>query len=327
MTRRMPVTVTVTGAAGSIGYASVFRIAAGAMLGHDQPVALRLLELPQAISGAVGTAMELDDGAFPLLTSVDVLDDPRKAFDGASFGLLIGARPRTKGMERADLLTANSDIFATQGSVINEVAADDIRVIVVGNPANTNAAVAAAHAPEVPAERFTALTRLDHNRAIAQLARRTGAGVAEISRVTVWGNHSATQYPDILHARVGHRSGSDIAADRDWLVDDFIPTVARRGTAIIEARGSSSAASAANAAIDHVHDWVLGTRPDDWTSVALPSPGVYGIPEGLVCSFPVRSVDGRWQIVEGLEINDFSRARIDASVAELQSEREAVRTP
>ncbi|MET4168241.1 MULTISPECIES: malate dehydrogenase [Gordonia] len=327
MTRRMPVTVTVTGAAGSIGYASVFRIAAGAMLGHDQPVALRLLELPQAISGAVGTAMELDDGAFPLLTSVDVLDDPRKAFDGASFGLLIGARPRTKGMERADLLAANSDIFAAQGSVINEVAADDIRVIVVGNPANTNAAVAAAHAPEVPAERFTALTRLDHNRAIAQLARRTGAGVAEISRVTVWGNHSATQYPDIFHARVGHRSGSDIAADRDWLVDDFIPTVARRGTAIIEARGSSSAASAANAAIDHVHDWVLGTRPDDWTSVALPSPGVYGIPEGLVCSFPVRSVDGRWQIVEGLEINDFSRARIDASVAELQSEREAVRTP
>ncbi|WP_425269088.1 malate dehydrogenase [Gordonia lacunae] len=323
----MPVTVTVTGAAGSIGYASVFRIAAGAMLGHDQPVGLRLLELPQAIPGAVGTAMELDDGAFPLLTSVDVLDDPRKAFDGASFGLLIGARPRTKGMERADLLAANSDIFAAQGSVINDVAADDIRVIVVGNPANTNAAVAAAHAPEVPADRFTALTRLDHNRAIAQLARRTGASVTEISRVTVWGNHSATQYPDIFHARVGDRSGSDIAADRDWLVDDFIPTVARRGTAIIEARGSSSAASAANATIDHVHDWVLGTRPDDWTSVALPSPGVYGIPEGLVCSFPVRSVDGGWQIVEGLDINDFSRARIDASVAELQSEREAVRTP
>ncbi|MFC8314729.1 malate dehydrogenase [Gordonia sp. NPDC057258] len=324
---RRPVTVTVTGAAGSIGYASVFRIAAGAMLGHDQPVALRLLELPQAISGAVGTAMELDDGAFPLLTSVDVLDDPRKAFDGASFGLLIGARPRTKGMERADLLAANSDIFAAQGSVINDVAADDIRVIVVGNPANTNAAVAAANAPEVPADRFTALTRLDHNRAIAQLARRTGAGVDEISRVTVWGNHSATQYPDIFHARVGSRSGSDIAADREWLVDDFIPTVARRGTAIIEARGQSSAASAANATIDHVHDWVLGTPPDDWTSVALPSPGVYGVPEGLVCSFPVRSVDGRWQIVEGLDINDFSRARIDASVAELQSEREAVGTP
>ena len=327
MKRRIPVTVTVTGAAGSIGYASVFRIAAGAMLGHDQPVALRLLELPQAISGAVGTAMELDDGAFPLLTSVDVLDDPRKAFDGASFGLLVGARPRTKGMERADLLAANSDIFAAQGSVINDVAADDIRVIVVGNPANTNAAVAAANAPEVPPERFTALTRLDHNRAIAQLARRTGASVAEISRVTVWGNHSATQYPDIFHARVGNRSGADIAADRDWLVDDFIPTVARRGTAIIEARGSSSAASAANATIDHVHDWVLGTPPDDWTSVALPSPGAYGVPEGLVCSFPVRSIVGRWQIVEGLDINEFSRARIDASVAELQSEREAVSTP
>lgn len=324
---RRPVTVTVTGAAGSIGYASVFRIAAGAMLGKDQPIALRLLELPQAVSGAVGTAMELDDGAFPLLKSVDVLDDPRKAFDGASFGLLIGARPRTKGMERADLLAANSDIFAAQGSVINDVAADDIRVIVVGNPANTNAAVAAANAPEVPADRFTALTRLDHNRAIAQLARRTGAGVDEISRVTVWGNHSATQYPDIFHARVGSRRGSDIAADREWLVDDFIPTVARRGTAIIEARGQSSAASAANATIDHVHDWVLGTPPDDWTSVALPSPGVYGVPEGLVCSFPVRSVDGRWQIVEGLDINDFSRARIDASVAELQSEREAVGTP
>ena len=324
---RRPVTVTVTGAAGSIGYACVFRIAAGAMLGKDQPIALRLLELPQAVSGAVGTAMELDDGAFPLLKSVDVLDDPRKAFDGASFGLLIGARPRTKGMERADLLAANSDIFAAQGSVINDVAADDIRVIVVGNPANTNAAVAAANAPEVPADRFTALTRLDHNRAIAQLARRTGAGVDEISRVTVWGNHSATQYPDIFHARVGSRSGSDIAADREWLVDDFIPTVARRGTAIIEARGQSSAASAANATIDHVHDWVLGTPPDDWTSVALPSPGVYGVPEGLVCSFPVRSVDGRWQIVEGLDINDFSRARIDASVAELQSEREAVGTP
>ncbi|MCX2754825.1 malate dehydrogenase [Gordonia hongkongensis] len=324
---RRPVTVTVTGAAGSIGYASVFRIAAGAMLGKDQPIALRLLELPQAVSGAVGTAMELDDGAFPLLKSVDVLDDPRKAFDGASFGLLVGARPRTKGMERADLLAANSDIFAAQGSVINDVAADDIRVIVVGNPANTNAAVAAANAPEVPPERFTALTRLDHNRAIAQLARRTGASVAEISRVTVWGNHSATQYPDIFHARVGNRSGADIAADRDWLVDDFIPTVARRGTAIIEARGSSSAASAANATIDHVHDWVLGTPPDDWTSVALPSPGAYGVPEGLVCSFPVRSIDGRWQIVEGLDINEFSRARIDASVAELQSEREAVSTP
>ncbi len=326
MRRSAPAVVTVTGAAGSIGYASVFRIAAGAMLGHDQPIALRLLELPQAVPAAVGTAMELDDGAFGLLKSVDVFDDPRKAFDGASFALLVGARPRSKGMERGDLLAANSDIFALQGAVINEVAADDIRVIVVGNPANTNAAVAAAHAPEVPPQRFTALTRLDHNRAIAQLSHRAGVEVGEISRVTIWGNHSATQYPDIFHARVGGRSGADLAADREWLVDDFIPTVARRGTAIIEARGSSSAASAANATIDHVHDWVLGTPADDWTSTALPSPGVYGVPEGIVCSFPVRSVDGQWEIVEGLEINGFSRARIDASVAELEAERVAALT-
>jgi len=324
--RSAPAVVTVTGAAGSIGYASVFRIAAGAMLGHDQPIALRLLELPQSVPAAVGTAMELDDGAFGLLKSVDVFDDPRKAFDGASFALLVGARPRSKGMERGDLLAANSDIFALQGAVINEVAADDVRVIVVGNPANTNAAVAAAHAPEVPPQRFTALTRLDHNRAIAQLSHRAGVEVGEISRVTIWGNHSATQYPDIFHARVGGRSGADLAADREWLVDDFIPTVARRGTAIIEARGSSSAASAANATIDHVRDWVLGTPADDWTSTALPSPGVYGVPEGIVCSFPVRSVDGQWEIVEGLEINGFSRARIDASVAELEAERVAALT-
>ncbi|ASR02931.1 malate dehydrogenase [Gordonia rubripertincta] len=326
MSRPAPAVVTVTGAAGSIGYASVFRIAAGAMLGHDQPIALRLLELPQAVPAAVGTAMELDDGAFGLLKSVDVFDDPRKAFDGASFALLIGARPRSKGMERADLLAANSDIFAAQGAVLNEVAADDIRVIVVGNPANTNAAVAAAHAPEIPPQRFSALTRLDHNRAIAQLSHRAGVEVGEISRVTIWGNHSATQYPDIFHARVGGRSGADLAADREWLVDDFIPTVARRGTAIIEARGSSSAASAANATIDHVHDWVLGTPAGDWTSTALPSPGAYGIPEGIVCSFPVRSIDGEWEIVEGLDINDFSRERIDASVAELEAERDAALT-
>ncbi|TSD94982.1 malate dehydrogenase [Gordonia rubripertincta] len=326
MSRPAPAVVTVTGAAGSIGYASVFRIAAGAMLGHDQPIALRLLELPQAVPAAVGTAMELDDGAFGLLKSVDVFDDPRKAFDGASFALLIGARPRSKGMERADLLAANSDIFAAQGAVLNEVAADDIRVIVVGNPANTNAAVAAAHAPEIPPQRFSALTRLDHNRAIAQLSHRAGVEVGEISRVTIWGNHSATQYPDIFHARVGGRSGADLAADREWLVDDFIPTVARRGTAIIEARGSSSAASAANATIDHVHDWVLGTPAGDWTSTALPSPGAYGVPEGIVCSFPVRSTDGEWEIVEGLDINDFSRERIDASVAELEAERDAALT-
>ncbi|MDL9937243.1 malate dehydrogenase [Gordonia sp. ABSL1-1] len=327
MSARKPAVVTVTGAAGSIGYATLFRVAAGAMLGHDQPVALRMLELPQAVGAAEGTAMELDDGAFPLLSSIDIFDDPHQAFDGANFGLLIGAKPRSKGMERADLLAANSDIFAKQGAVINTVAAEDIRVIVVGNPANTNAAVAAAHAPDVPAERFTALTRLDHNRAIAQLARHTDTPVAQISRVAVWGNHSATQYPDIFHARVGDRSGAEVAADRDWLVNDFIPTVATRGTAIIEARGASSAASAANGTIDHVHDWVLGTPDGDWTSAALPSTGAYGVPEGLVCSFPVRSVGGRWEIVEGLDINEFSRARIDASVAELQTELDAVSTP
>lgn len=319
-----PAVVTVTGAAGSIGYASLFRIAAGAMLGPDRPVRLRLLELPQSLSAAQGTAMELDDGAFDLLESVDIYDDPRAAFDGAQFGLLIGARPRTKGMERADLLAANSAIFAEQGRILNEVAARDIRVVVVGNPANTNAAVAAANAPDIPAHRFTALTRLDHNRAIAQLARHTGTPVGQISRVSIWGNHSASQYPDIFHARVGDTPGAEIAADERWLADEFIPTVARRGTAIIEARGASSAASAANATIDHVHDWVLGTTPDDWTSVALPSTGAYGIPTGIVSSVPVRSVDGQWHVVEGLEINEFSRIRIEASVAELKAEIDAV---
>lgn len=325
MSSTTPAVVTVTGAAGHIGYAALFRIAAGAMLGHDQPIALRLLELPPAIPAAVGTAMELDDGAYEQLASVDIFDDPRAAFDGTDFALLVGARPRTKGMERADLLAANAAIFAEQGATLNDVAAQDIRVIVVGNPANTNAAIAAAHAPDIPPERFTALTRLDHNRAIAQLARHTGCLARDISRVSVWGNHSASQYPDIFHAQVAGRSGAEIAEDRAWLVDDFIPTVAKRGTAIIEARGASSAASAASAAIDHVHDWFLGTPDGDWTSAALPSPGAYGVPEGLVCSFPVRAVDGRWEIVEGLEINDFSRERIDASVAELADEIAAVR--
>ncbi|AZG44676.1 malate dehydrogenase [Gordonia insulae] len=319
-----PAVVTVTGAAGHIGYAALFRIAAGAMLGHDQPVRLRLLELPGAVSAAVGTAMELDDGAFEQLTSVDIFDDARAAFDGTDYALLVGAKPRSKGMERADLLQANAAIFAEQGAVLNDVAGEDLRVIVVGNPANTNAAIAAAHAPDIPAERFTALTRLDHNRAIAQLSHRAGCPAREITRVSVWGNHSASQYPDIFHARVAGRSGAEFAEDRAWLVDDFIPTVARRGTAIIETRGASSAASAASATIDHVHDWVLGTPDGDWTSAALPSPGVYGVPEGLVCSFPVRSVGERWEIVEGLDINEFSRTRIDASVAELADEIAAV---
>ncbi|CAM3704474.1 malate dehydrogenase [Mycobacterium frederiksbergense] len=319
-----PITVVVTGAAGQIGYAALFRIAAGAMLGHDTPVRLRLLELPDAVRAAEGVVMELDDGAFPLLAGTDIHDDPVRAFDGVDVALLIGSRPRTKGMERADLLGANAQIFAAAGAALNAGASSDIRVLVVGNPANTNALVASAHAPDIPRERFTALTRLDHNRAVAALARHTGAPVTDISRMSIWGNHSPTQYPDIFHAIVGGRSGADFAADTRWLADDFIPTVARRGTAIIEARGASSAASAANGAIDHIDDWVHGTPDGDWTSVALPSPGVYGIEEGLVCSFPCRSREGRWEIVENLDINAFSRARIDASVAELRAERDAV---
>lgn len=319
-----PVTVTVTGAAGSIGYAALFRIAAGAMLGHDTPVVLRLLELPAAIRAAEGVVMELDDGAFPLLAATEIHDDPLKAFDGVDVALLIGAKPRSKGMERADLLGANAEVFATAGKALNAGAGSDVRVLVVGNPANTNAYVAAAHAPDIPRERFTALTRLDHNRAVAALARHARVPVTEIARMTIWGNHSPSQYPDIFHAVVAGRSGADYAVDTTWLTDDFIPTVARRGTAIIEARGASSAASAANGAIDHIDDWVHGTPENDWTSVALPSPGAYGVDEGLVCSFPCRSVGGAWEIVEGLDVNPFSRARIDASVAELRAERDAV---
>ena len=322
MTR--PQIVTVTGAAGQIGYAALFRIAAGAMLGHDTPIVLRLLELPAAVRAAEGVVMELDDCSFPLLAGLEIYDDPVRAFDGVDVALLVGAKPRSKGMERADLLGANAEIFATAGNALNAGAGADVRVLVVGNPANTNAMVTAKHAPDIPAERFTALTRLDHNRAVAALSRHSGVPVADITRMTIWGNHSATQYPDIFHARVAGRSGADYAADTDWLTEDFIPTVDKRGTAIIEARGASSAASAANGAIDHIDDWVHGTDPDNWTSVALPSPGVYGIEEGLVCSLPCRSVDGHWQVVEGLQINEFSRQRIDASVAELRGERDAV---
>ncbi|HEX5142912.1 MAG TPA: malate dehydrogenase [Mycobacterium sp.] len=324
MTPPKPVTVTVTGAAGQIGYAALFRIAAGAMLGHDTPVNLRLLELPAAVRAAEGVVMELDDGAFPLLLKTEIFDDAVKAFDGVDVALLIGAKPRTKGMERADLLGANAEIFATAGKALNAGAGADVRVLVVGNPANTNALVTAAHAPDIPASRFTALTRLDHNRAVAAMARHAQVPVTEITQMTIWGNHSPTQYPDIFHAKVGGRSGADYAADTHWLADEFIPTVAKRGTAIIEARGASSAASAANGAIDHVDDWVHGTPDGDWTSVALPSPGVYGVDEGLVCSFPCRSVGGEWRIVEGLDINAFSRSRIDASVAELRAEHDAV---
>lgn len=320
-----PVNVTVTGAAGQIGYALLFRIAAGEMLGADVPVRLRLLEIPAAVRAAEGTAMELDDCAFGTLAGVDIFDDPVKAFDGANIALLVGARPRGAGMERADLLEANGGIFGPQGSAINDGAASDVKVLVVGNPANTNALIAAAHAPDVPPERFTAMTRLDHNRALSQVAARTGTPVSRISGLTIWGNHSATQYPDLFHATVGDIPGAEVAADREWLTDAFIPTVAKRGAAIIEARGASSAASAANAAIEHVRDWRLGTPEGDWTSAGVRSHGEYGVPEGLVSSFPVTSTGGDWQIVDGLEIDDFSRERIDASVAELVAERDAVR--
>jgi len=318
-----PVTVTVTGAAGQIGYALLFRVASGQLLGPDTPVRLRLLEIPQAVKAAEGTAMELDDCAFPLLRGIDITDDPRRAFDGANIALLVGARPRTKGMERSDLLEANGGIFKPQGEAINAGAADDVRVLVVGNPANTNALIARTHAPDVPADRFTAMTRLDHNRALSQLAAKLQVPVTAIKKLAIWGNHSATQYPDVFHAEV---DGADAAhmVEREWLREEFIPTVAKRGSAIIEARGASSAASAANAAIDHVYDWVNGTPEDDWTSAAVVSDGSYGVPEGLVSSFPVVSRGGRWEIVPGLEIDDFSRERIDASVAELAEEREMV---
>ncbi|MFI5754289.1 malate dehydrogenase [Streptomyces sp. NPDC051569] len=322
---RTPVNVTVTGAAGQIGYALLFRIASGHLLGADVPVKLRLLEIPQGLKAAEGTAMELDDSAFPLLSGIEITDDPNVAFDGANVALLVGARPRTKGMERGDLLAANGGIFKPQGKAINDHAADDIKVLVVGNPANTNALIAQAAAPDVPAERFTAMTRLDHNRAISQLARKTGAAVSDIKRLTIWGNHSATQYPDIFHAEIAGKNAAEAVNDEAWLADTFIPTVAKRGAAIIEARGASSAASAANAAIDHVYTWVNGTAEGDWTSMGIPSDGSYGVAEGLISSFPVTTKDGAYEIVQGLDINEFSRARIDASVKELQEERDAVR--
>jgi len=320
----VPVTVTVTGAAGQIGYALLFRIASGQLLGPDTPVRLRLLEIPQAVQAAEGVALELDDCAFPLLAGIDITDDARAAFDGANVALLVGARPRTKGMERGDLLEANGGIFAPQGRAINAGAADDIRVLVVGNPANTNALIAQAAAPDVPAERFTAMTRLDHNRAVAQLAKKLSVPVSEITKLTIWGNHSATQYPDLFHAEVGGKSAAE-QVQESWVREEFIPTVAKRGASIIEARGASSAASAANAAIDHVFDWVNGTPDGDWTSAALPSDGSYGVAEGIISSFPVTSRGGRWEIVQGLGIGAFSRGRIDASVTELIEERDVVK--
>ncbi len=322
MASTSPVIVTVTGAAGQIGYALLFRIASGQLLGPDVPVRLRLLEIAPALKAAAGTAMELDDCAFPMLAGIDITDDAAAAFDGANIALLVGARPRTAGMERGDLLSANGGIFKPQGEAINAGAADDIRVLVVGNPANTNALIAASHAPDVPGERFTAMTRLDHNRALSQLAKKTGASLGDIEQVTIWGNHSATQYPDVTHARIGGRPAAEVVGDDAWLTDTFIPTVAKRGAAIIEARGQSSAASAANAAVDHVRDWVNGSG---WTSAAIMSDGSYDVPAGIISSFPVTSTGGRWEIVQGLEIDAFSRSRIDASVAELVEERDAVR--
>ncbi len=320
-----PVTVAVTGAAGQIGYSLLFRIASGALLGPGQPVHLKLLEIPPAMGALEGVCMELDDCAFPLLAGYTPSDDAGVAFDGAQIALLVGSMPRKAGMERADLLQANGGIFTIQGKALNDNAADDVKVLVVGNPANTNCLIAMHSAPDIPRERFTAMTRLDHNRAMAQLATKADATVNDIAKMTIWGNHSATQYPDLFHAEVAGRPAFDAAGgDQGWLEDDFIPTVQKRGAAIIDARGASSAASAANAAIDHVHDWVLGTPDGDWVSMAVPSDGSYGVPEGIISSFPCTTKDGEWSVVQGLDIDDFSRARIDASAQELVEEKDTV---
>jgi malate dehydrogenase len=320
-----PVKVTVTGAAGQIGYALLFRIASGQMLGPETPVQLNLLEISDAIKAAEGTAMELDDCALPLLEKIEITDDPKVAFDGANAALLVGARPRGPGMERSDLLEANGGIFKPQGQAINEVAADDVRVLVVGNPANTNCLIAKSNAPDVPQERFTAMTRLDHNRAIGLLANKVEVQIPEVTNMTVWGNHSPTQYPDLFNAKIGDTMAADVVDDMDWLENEFIPTVAKRGAAIIDARGSSSAASAANAAIDHMRDWVLGTPADDWVSMSVPTDGSYGVDEGVISGYPCTCSGGEWSIVEGLEVGEFSRARIDASVAELREEAATVK--
>jgi malate dehydrogenase len=320
----MATTVTVTGAAGQIGYALLFRIASGQLLGPDTPVHLKLLEIPQAVKAAEGTALELFDSAFPLLADIDIYDDAKQAFEGTNIALLVGARPRQKGMERADLLEANGGIFKPQGEAIAAGAADDVKVLVVGNPANTNALIAMSNADGVPAERFTAMTRLDHNRAVAQLAQKTGADVSEITNMAIWGNHSPTMYPDLFNAKVRGERAWDAVNDETWVADEFIPRVGKRGAEIIEARGASSAASAASAAIDHVYDWVNGTSNGDWVSMAVPSDGSYDVPEGIISSFPVTTANGKWEIVQGLDIPDFSRERITKTVNELQEERDAV---
>ena len=320
-----PRIVTVTGAAGNIGYALLFRIASGAVFGPDTPVKLNLLEIPQGVKAAEGTAMELDDCAFPLLAGVDIYDDPKAAFQGTNAAFLVGAMPRRAGMERADLLEANAGIFGPQGKAINDGAAEDVRVLVVGNPANTNATIAAHAAGDVPASRFTAMMRLDHNRAVSQLAHKTGAAVADVKNLVVWGNHSADQYPDVSYATVAGKAASELV-DEAWLADYFRPTVAKRGAAIIEARGASSAASAANAAIDHMHDWVLGTPAGEFTTAAIMSDGQhYGVPAGLCFGFPVTSDGGEWKVVEGLEVSEATRAGIDHNIAALQDEYNTVK--
>ncbi len=316
--------VAVTGAAGQIGYSLLFRLASGSLLGPDRPIELRLLEIEPALKALEGVVMELDDCAFPLLAGVEIGADPNKIFDGVNLALLVGARPRGPGMERGDLLEANGAIFTAQGKALNEVAADDVRVGVTGNPANTNALIAMTNAPDIGGERFSALTRLDHNRAISQLAAKTGAAVTDIKKMTIWGNHSATQYPDLFHAEIGGKNAAEVVNDQAWIENDFIPTVAKRGAAIIDARGASSAASAASATIDAARDWMLGTPDGDWVSMAVASDGSYGVPEGLISSFPVTTKDGNWSIVTGLQIDEFSRGRIDKSTAELADERTAV---
>jgi malate dehydrogenase len=319
-----PVKVTVTGAAGQIGYAILFRIASGQMLGPDVPVELSLLEIPQAVKAAEGTAMELEDCAFPLLSGVGIFDDPKPAFDGCNVAVLVGARPRGPGMERSDLLEANGGIFKPQGEAIAAGAAADVRVLVVGNPANTNCLIAMSNADGVPRERFTAMLRLDHNRSIARLAGKLGRPVSDVTKMTVWGNHSTTQYPDLVNAKVGGASAWDAVGDEAWVTDEFIPRVAKRGAEIIDARGASSAASAANAAIGHVRDWALGTPEGEWVSMGVPADGSYGIEEGVIAGHPCACSGGEWSIVQGLEVPEFSRQRIDASIAELREERDAV---
>jgi malate dehydrogenase len=320
-----PVRVTVTGAAGQIGYSIVFRIACGQLLGADQPVDLRLLEIPPAMGALEGVAMELVDCAFPLLSGLDLHDDPNEAFDGVNVALLVGSRPRTKGMERAELLSENGKIFTVQGKALNDHAAADVKVLVVGNPANTNCLIAMNNAPDIARERFTSMMRLDHNRAVAQLANKVEMPTTAVTQMGVWGNHSPTMYPDLFHAQVDGRLAAGVVDDQAWIEDQFLPNVGKRGAAIIEARGSSSAASAASAAIDHVRDWVSGTD-GEWASMGIASDGSYGIPEGLICGFPCTCAGGQFSIVEGLELDEFSRAKIDLSVAELADERETVKS-